>query len=54
MPMKSTDKAFPLRIPTELYKFFEEQARKNKRSVNSEFLIAIEERQARIKKDEKK
>ncbi len=50
MPMKATDKAFPLRLPIEMYDFFKEQADKNKRSVNAEILIAMEERQAKIKK----
>lgn len=48
MPMKSTDKVFPLRLPIELYKFFKEQADKNKRSVNNEILIAMEERKDKI------
>lgn len=48
MPMKSTDKVFPLRLPITLYEYFQEQAEKNKRSVNTEILIALEERQAKI------
>ena len=48
MPMKVTDKGFALRIPIPLYEFFKEQAEKNKRSINSEILIAMEERQEKI------
>jgi hypothetical protein len=48
MPMKTTDKVYPLRLPIDTYKFFEEQAKRNKRSVNAEILIAIEERQEKI------
>lgn len=39
-----------LRIPIDTYDFFKEQSIKNKRSVNAEILIAIEERQDKIKK----
>jgi len=49
MPMKATDKVFPLRLSIEMYEFFKEQAKKNKRSVNTEILIAMEERQEKIK-----
>lgn len=49
MPMKSTDKAYPLRLPVSMYEFFNDQAKKNKRSVNAEILIALEERQEKIK-----
>lgn len=48
MPMKSTDKVFPLRLPITMYEYFREQAEKNKRSVNAEILIAMEERRERI------
>ena len=48
MPMKVTDKGFALRIPIPLYEFFKEQAEKNKRSINSEILIAMEERQEKL------
>lgn len=48
MPMKSTDKAYVLRLPIPLYEYFEQEAKKNKRSVNAEFLIAIEERQEKL------
>jgi hypothetical protein len=51
MPMKSTDKAFVLRLPIVLYEFFEQEAKKNKRSVNAEILIAMEDRQKKIEKE---
>lgn len=51
MPMKATDKGFALRLPIETYEFFKEQAKKNKRSVNAEFLIAIEEREQKLRKE---
>ena len=53
MPMKSTDKAYVLRLPIPLYEYFEKEAKKNKRSVNAEFLIAIEERQEKIESEKK-
>lgn len=46
--MKVTDKVFPLRLPITMYEYFKEQAEKNKRSVNAEILIALEERQNKI------
>lgn len=52
MPMKSTDKVYPLRLPITMYEYFQEQAEKNKRSVNTEILIALEERQAEIKRQQ--
>lgn len=52
MPMKSTDKVFPLRLSVTMYAFFEEEAKKNRRSVNTEFLVAIENRQAEIKRQQ--
>lgn len=51
MPMKATDKVFPLRLPIALYEYFKEQARDNKRSVNAEALIALEERRSRINRE---
>ena len=51
MPMKAADKGFALRVPIPLYEFFKEQAEKNKRSVNSEILIAMEERQEKLEKN---
>jgi hypothetical protein len=54
MPMKATDKTYLLRLPIETYAFFEEQAKKNKRSVNAELLIAIEERQNKIEEEHPK
>jgi len=46
--MKSTDKVFPLRLPITMYEYFQDQAEKNKRSVNAEILIALEERREKI------
>lgn len=54
MPMKATDKVFSFRLPVDLYEFFKEQSRKTERSVNSEFLLALKERKAKIEKEEKK
>lgn len=53
MPIKSTDKTYLLRLPISLYEYFEQVAKKNKRSVNAEFLIAIEERQEKIESEKK-
>lgn len=53
MPIKATDKVFPLRLPISVYEFFEKEAKKNKRSVNTEILIAMEERKEKIEKNEK-
>lgn len=53
MPMKATDKVFPLRLPIEMYEFFKEQAEKNERSVNYEILTALKERRKKLEKDKK-
>ena len=42
--------AIPLRLPIALYEYFEEYAKKNKRSVNTEILIAMEEKKEKIEK----
>ena len=44
MPVKATDKVFSLRLPATMYEKLEKEAKKNKRSVNTEILIAIEDR----------
>lgn len=43
-------KTLSMHMPINMYEFFKEQASQNKRSVNTEILIAIEERQEKIKK----
>lgn len=43
MPVKATDKVFSLRLPIFIYELLQEEARKNKRSVNAEILLSIEE-----------
>ena len=48
MPMKVTDKVFPLRLPISLYEYFQQEAKDNKRSVNAEILIALEERRSKL------
>lgn len=42
MPVKITDKVFSLRLPISMYEFLDQVAKQNKRSVNSEVLLAIE------------
>lgn len=53
MPMKATDKVFPLRLPIEMYEFFKEQAQKDDRSVNYEILLALKDRKDKLEKAQK-
>ncbi len=41
MPMKSTDKAFTLRLPDDLYEAMQLLAKENERSMNGEIILAI-------------
>jgi hypothetical protein len=50
MPVKATDKVFSLRLPINIYEILEVEAKKEKRSVNAEILIAIEKHIADIDK----
>lgn len=43
MPIKKSDKVFSLRLPVTMYDYLKEQAEKQKRSVNAEILIALEQ-----------
>jgi len=48
---KTEFKVLSIHLSDDLYEFFKEQAKKNKRSVNAEFLIAIEEREQKLRKE---
>lgn len=54
MPVKSTDKVFSLRLPISVYGTLETEAKRNKRSVNSEILLAIEKHLAEVDKTNRK
>lgn len=53
MPIKSTDKTFSLRLPIDWYNRLEVNAKKEKRSVNAEILIAIEKHLTEVDKRNK-
>lgn len=48
MPVKQTDKTFTLRIDVALYERIAQKAKREKRSVNAEILMAIEEHLANV------
>lgn len=47
MPVKQTDKTFTLRIDVALYEQLASLAKLNRRSVNKEIVLAVEERLAK-------
>lgn len=53
MPVKATDKVFSLRLPIDAYEILHTEAKKQKRSVNAEILLAIEEHLVRLDKEKK-